>query len=355
MKLRERLLAAWYTPHLTPVAVALVPFAVLFATVAAIRRGLYRVSALPRMRLPVPVVVVGNITAGGTGKTPLVIALAQALIARGWHPGVISRGHGRKRGTAARMVGADTSVEAAGDEPLLIARRGIPVAVGAARGEAGRALLLAQPQCDVLIADDGLQHYALRRDIEIVVIDGARGLGNGHRLPAGPLREGRGRLRRVDAVVINETGNDTSAMASQGAFTFRLVGETFTNLAMPARTAPASAFTGRAVHAIAGIGNPDRFFATLRRMGITPVCHAYPDHYRYVPADLALAQAQSILMTEKDAVKCAGFADARCWYLPVTATIDAALVDRINRRLEIARDAIAAAALRPSPRPVPRR
>ncbi|MEP6656490.1 MAG: tetraacyldisaccharide 4'-kinase [Betaproteobacteria bacterium] len=327
MTLRERLAEAWYAPRLTPLAAALSPLAALFAGLVGTRRLLYRIGLLPRERLPVPVLVVGNITAGGTGKTPLVMALARALEGRGWHPGVVSRGHGRGGGWDVRVVDEAATVAMVGDEPLLMARNGIRVAVGARRAEAGRAMLAAYPQCDLLIADDGLQHYALARDVEIAVVDGARGCGNGMHLPAGPLRESPRRLRTVDVVVVN--GDDRGLATRRGAFSLHLAGELFTSVLQPAHTVRASAFTGAHVHAIAGIGRPERFFETLRDLGLTPICHPYPDHHRYTREELALPGATAILMTEKDAVNCADAADERCWYLPVVATIDAALVDCI--------------------------
>lgn len=345
MTLHERLVGAWYAPHLTLLTAALSPLAAVFATLAWTRRTLYRHGVLIRDRLRVPVLVVGNITAGGTGKTPLVIALARAFEARGWHPAVISRGYGRGEASGARIVDENAPVDVAGDEPLLIARRGIRVAVGGRRAQAGRALLDAYPECDLLIADDGLQHYALARDAEIAVVDGARGCGNGMRLPAGPLRESPRRLRTVDAVVVN--GKNEGPAAIPGAFSLHLAGDMFTSIAQPARTAPASAFAGSNVHALAGIGRPERFFETLRELGITPICHPYPDHHRYVREELVLPGAQAILMTEKDAVNCAEAADERCWYLPVVASIDAALVDRIIARLEAARGATAGSHHRP--------
>src|SRR4051812_41800938 len=181
MTAAERLVAAWYAPRLTPLTFALTPLALLFALVAALRRGLYRIGLLRAERLPVPVVVVGNITVGGSGKTPLVAALAQALAQRGWHPAIVSRGYGRRDAGAIVpiLVTRDADALVVGDEPLLLARAGLAVAVARHRVAAGRALLAAFPECNVIIADDGLQHYALARDVEIAVIDAARGLGNG--------------------------------------------------------------------------------------------------------------------------------------------------------------------------------
>ncbi len=333
MSLSERLAADWHAPHLTALTFALTPLAPLFALGAAARRALYRTRILRPQRLPVPVIVVGNLSVGGSGKTPLVAALCAALRRNGYQPGIVSRGYGGLRATDAPLVVTErTDVKLSGDEPALLARAGFPVAVAADRVAAGRALLAAHPECDVIVADDGLQHYALERDVEIAVVDAARGFGNGWRLPAGPLREPARRLDSVDAVVVLGDAADARLSLPQ-AFAMTLSGSTFRGVADPSRVAPAVEFAGGGVRAIAGIGNPDRFFATLARLGIDAVCHAFPDHHRYVAADFAFPGARAILMTEKDAVKCTGFADARCWYLPIAAEVDPALVARVLEKL----------------------
>lgn len=329
-----RLVAAWYAPRLTALTVALVPLSLVFALLSASRRALYRAGVLKVRRIPVPVVVVGNITAGGSGKTPLTAALCRALSLRGWRPGIVSRGHGRQEDAAGPLIVApDADAARVGDEPLLLARAGFPVAVARDRVAAARALLAAHPQCDVIVADDGLQHYRLARDVEIAVVDAARGLGNGWRLPAGPLREPRARLDEVDAIVALVTPGVAAPWIVPNAYSMTLAGETFHRVGDPMVMRPASAFAGAAVHAVAGIGNPDRFFAQLAAMGIAATGHAFPDHHRFGAPDLALPGAQAILMTEKDAVKCGAFADERCWYLPVRAHIDPALVARIEESL----------------------
>jgi tetraacyldisaccharide 4'-kinase len=334
MSLSSRLVNAWYTPRLTLLTAALVPLACAFGAVASTRRALYRAGVLRSHRSPVPVVVVGNITVGGSGKTPLAAALARALAERGWHPGIVSRGHGSARPRASPMlVAPDADANEVGDEPLLLARTGIPVAVAADRVAASRALLSARPLCDVIIADDGLQHYGLARDFEIIVVDAARGLGNGWRLPAGPLREPVARLDEADAVVALTTPGMSTPWTLCNAWPMALVGDTLHRVADPSQMQPASAFSGAGVHAVAGIGNPDRFFAHLRTLGIVATGHPFPDHHRFAPRDLALPAARAILMTEKDAVKCGAFADERCWYLPVRAHIDPALVARIEEAL----------------------
>ena len=334
MSLSTRLVAAWYAPHLTVLTTVLVPFAVAFGAIARMRRALFRMGVLHARRLPVPVIVVGNITVGGSGKTPLTAALTRSLAERGWHPGIVSRGHGRATTRSAPMIVApDADATEVGDEPLLLARTGIPVAVAADRVGAARALLAAHPECNVIVADDGLQHYRLARDFEIVVVDAERGIGNGWRLPAGPLREPVARLDEADAIVALATPGDSAPWTVPNAWRMTLVGDTFRRVADPAQTQPASVFTGPGVHAIAGIGNPERFFAQLRSLRIAPTVHPFPDHHRFTRRDLALPGARAILMTEKDAVKCAAFADERCWYLPVRAHIDPALVARVEEAL----------------------
>ena len=329
MPLADRLVAAWYTPHLTPLTVALTPLSIVFRGVAALRRVLYRAGVLPTQRLPVPVVIVGNITVGGSGKTPLTIALAKALAGRGWRPGIISRGYGA-RSAVPRAVGVDATADTVGDEPLLLARTGLPVWVGNDRPRAARELLAAHPGCDVIVADDGLQHYALARDVELAVVDASRGLGNGWLLPAGPLREPASRLDEIDAVVRHGAA---VAGASAHKFAMTLVGDCFVRVNAHTVTATADAFRAGRVHALAGIGNPQRFFDHLAELGIAATRHAFPDHHRFTPDDLALPTATAILMTEKDAVKCKAFADDRCWALPVRAVVDAALVTLVEEKL----------------------
>jgi tetraacyldisaccharide 4'-kinase len=326
--------ADWYSPRPTPLAVALRPLSLLFGAVVALRRALYRARLRRSVVLPVPVVIVGNITVGGSGKTPLVAALVRALAKRGYHPGVVSRGYGRDRGDAAPiLVETHDDPRRVGDEPLLLARAGCVVAVARDRVAAGRALLARHPECDVIVADDGLQHYRLERTVEIAVVDAERALGNGWLLPAGPLREPAARLDEVDAVVTLVTDRAQAPPTSARAFAMTLRAGDFVRVGSSGATAPASAFLGKAVHAVAGIGNPARFFAKLDALGIRPVLHPFPDHHPFTAADIAFADARAVLMTEKDAVKCESFADERCWYLPVRAEIDEALVALIEKRI----------------------
>jgi tetraacyldisaccharide 4'-kinase len=311
------------------VALALLPLGLLFRLVVRVRRLLHESGWRQVVRLPVPVVVVGNITVGGTGKTPVVIALARALAARGLRPGIVTRGYGgRDDGIGAVTSGSDPL--AVGDEPLLLAARaGCPVWRGADRVAAATALLAAHPDRDCLISDDGLQHLRLGRDVEIAVVDGARGLGNGLPLPAGPLREPPARLRAVDAVIINGTG----AAALPPGLPLTLEGSRLVNLAHGDTTMPLPEWRGRRVRAVAGIGNPRRFFEQLRAAGLEVEEHPFPDHHPFTAGDLAFDAGLPVVMTEKDAVKCARFAREHWWYLPVEARLDAALFDLVADRL----------------------
>jgi tetraacyldisaccharide 4'-kinase len=315
-----------------PLACALWPLSQLFRALAALRAGLYRAGILKAGRLPVPVVVVGNIFIGGTGKTPLTIWLAQALRAAGLRPGVISRGHGAE-GEAPRAVTPESSTLEVGDEPVLIARRaGVPVFVGRKRVEAGRALLAAHPEVDVVLTDDGLQHYALARDVEVLLFDG-RGAGNGWLLPAGPLREAPSRRRDVTVVNAPEISPALAASVGGKPFRMQLVGESAERLADPRQSRPLASFAGQRLLAAAGIGNPGRFFALLRGAGLDFAELPLADHYDFRDNPFAGVDADVILITEKDAVKCGQLEnlkdDPRLWVVPVTARIDAALAEHI--------------------------
>jgi tetraacyldisaccharide 4'-kinase len=307
--------------------ILLLPLSLLFALLVMLRRWSYRLGLLRSHRMPVPVIVVGNLTVGGTGKTPLVLWLVEFLRSHGYRPGIISRGYG-SRVHHPQSVSATSDPLLAGDEPVLLARRvQCPVWVGVSRVEVSRALLSARPDCNILISDDGLQHYGLLRDVEIVVVDGRRRFGNGRMLPAGPLREPLSRMQSADAVVVN--GGDIAA----GEYAMRLSGVIFQHLGNPARTATASDFSGQRVHAVAGIGDPSRFFAHLRQLGLDVVGHAFPDHHAFQPHELQFEGADAILMTEKDAVKCAAFAPNNAWMLAVDADVDVALGNRIMEKL----------------------
>lgn len=305
----------------------LLPLEGLFRVVAALRRRLFRVGILRSYRASVPLIVVGNIAVGGTGKTPVTLALCSALRVAGLRPGIVSRGYGAQPPQTPFLVLPDSDPRHSGDEPLLLARRsGCPVMIGSRRADAVHKLL-ASSDCDVVISDDGLQHYALARDFELVVVDGARGLGNGHCLPVGPLREPPARLAGVDAVLIN--GDNRVGLDGE---TFTLQPTALINLVTGERLAPES-WNGRRLHALAGIGNPERFFSTLRALGIEPVEHPLPDHHAFSAADLHFDDALPIVMTEKDAVKCAAFATDNCWYLAVEAQLPDSLVAALLGRI----------------------
>ncbi|HUW26534.1 MAG TPA: tetraacyldisaccharide 4'-kinase [Gallionella sp.] len=315
----------WY--RITPLHLILLPLSWLFRALVAVRRVLYRNRILSSQRLNVPVIVIGNISIGGTGKTPLTLAVAQQLIRRGRRPLIVSRGYG---GSAqqSQQVSPDNIAQQVGDEPLLMARRNLcPVWIGKDRAAAAQAALLANPQCDVVLCDDGLQHYRLRRDMEIAVIDGGRGFGNGFMLPAGPLREPAARLQTVDAVVVN--GGEPTA----DQYAMHLSGEIFHNLLDPDKAVNADELRKLRCHAVAGIGHPQRYFRHLASLGLNAVEHAFPDHHFYCPADLSFMDCDALLLTEKDAVKCGAFADERYWVLRVEARIDPALTDHILRKI----------------------
>lgn len=318
MEVSAKLQGLWLRRGL--LSAMLLPLSVLFVALVTWRRTMYRLGIVQTKRLGAPVVVVGNITVGGSGKTPLTLFLALQLRARGWHPGIISRGHGSRLGPRQVCeVKSDSDASEIGDEPLLLKRRsGLPLFVGRDRVEAGRALLLAYPACDVIISDDGLQHYRLARDVEIAVVDG-RGLMNGWPMPAGPLREPAKRLREVDAMVLN--GLRRAPVNGAKTFSMELVGASFYSLVDPTHVCEAAALKGLVLAAVVGIGAPTRFFQHLELLGLRFSGHVFPDHHRYSVSDIASIPGDALLMTEKDAVKCAGLVDRPVWVLPVTAHV----------------------------------
>jgi len=325
--MRDWLQQVWWRP--TPPPIWLRPLAGLYAQVADRRAAAQRAEA---RRLPLPVIVVGNIAVGGTGKTPVTLALVELLQELGRHPGVISRGYGGQ-GPFPRIVRPADDPGAVGDEPLLISRRsGVPVCVAPDRVAAGRVLLAAHPSVDVLVCDDGLQHYRLARDLEICVIDGQRGHGNGWRLPAGPLREPPSRARDCDLRLVN--GGEASGYGAD-SLRFDLALDRLQPLAGGA-SQPLSDWAGRSVHAVAGIGNPGRFFAALSALGLRVEPHPFPDHHAFSADDLAFGDDRPVLMTEKDAVKCAAFADARLWVVPAEARFHQDAKDRVRQCLQAA-------------------
>ncbi len=319
----------WYCrDKLNLLTVLLLPFSVIFRIITAFRRFLYRVGIKKTTHFPVPVIVIGNITVGGTGKTPLVIWLAEKLKKFGYSVGIVSRGYGVKL-TAPCFVTKGQKASKVGDESLLIAERtNCPVVIYSKRVKAVQALL-DKYDCDIVISDDGLQHYAMDRDIEVAVIDGERQLGNGFCLPAGPLREPVSRLKEVDFVVQN------NGCKNEENYTMHLKPQPLTSVVNLTYCLDLDKLSGQIVHAVAGIGNPNRFFQTLRELGLQFIEHSFPDHYDYKYSDIDFGQNEIVIMTEKDAVKCRNFADDRHWFLPVSAEMDEAFLKDILFRLNI--------------------
>ncbi|HHJ40084.1 MAG: hypothetical protein AXA67_07740 [Methylothermaceae bacteria B42] len=300
----------WYGNR--PVPWGLKVCAFVFGVLIQYRRWFY--TLFPSQDLAIPVIVVGNLTVGGTGKTPLAIWLARFLNAQGIKPGVICRGHGGDEKNPI-VVTTTSDPSLVGDEAVLLARRcGCPVVAGRKRRQAAQWLVNHYP-CQVILSDDGLQHYALPREIEIIVIDGVRRFGNGRLLPAGPLREPPGRLKEADLIVSNGRGQP-------GEWAMGLKGRKAVNLCHPSRVFSLEAFQGRPVHAVAGIGHPQRFFQDLQSSGLEVIPHVFPDHHRYNDKDICFSDGLPVLMTEKDAVKCFAFARENHWYVPVETEID---------------------------------
>ena len=316
--MRSRIERMWYGPTGSP---WLAPLSFLYGTIMALRSVLYRFGLRHRVKVGVPVVVIGNLTVGGTGKTPLVAWLSNKLSAVGLRVAIVSRGYGgRARGVT--RVTVHSRASEVGDEPLMLARRA-QATVFVGRDRVAAAKRAVADGADIVICDDGLQHLALVRHCEMVVIDGQRGFGNGCLLPRGPLRESPNRLRHVNAVIIN------GAITAPNFHLPQLLKRTqFAMNMRPGDARPVggsgslrslASFRGGGIHAVAAIGNPQRFFDTLREAGLTLYEHPLPDHHPFKAGDLNFGDDLPILMTEKDAVKCAAFADERCWYVPVTA------------------------------------
>ena len=318
--MHHMILNAWRQKNLLFYAV-LLPLSWLFSLIIKLRRQLYRVGLLRSRKLPVPVIVVGNINVGGSGKTPVVIWLVEQLRKLGYQPGVISRGYGRTD-TEVKAVSSHSKPSEVGDEPLLIYQRSqCPVFVGADRGVVGEALLAQHAECNVIISDDGLQHYRLQRDVEIAVVD-MQTLSK-QLLPAGPMREPITRLASVDLIV----GHGLTQ--AENAFAMQLNAGIFYNLAAPEKQVDADYFANKKIAAIAGIGQPDKFFKQLASMHIKAESLPYPDHHSYTEGELEKIDAEVVLMTEKDAVKCRRFAKPHYWVLPVEAAIDDALMEKL--------------------------
>lgn len=299
--------------------IVLIPISWLFGAVVWLRKSLYQLGWLKSYRLPVPVIIVGNITVGGTGKTPFVIWLVAQLKLQGYSPGIICRGYGGST-RQVQEVFVQSKPSETGDEPVLIAKRTqCPVFVGADRVAAGQFLLKNHPQCNIILSDDGLQHYRLQRDVEIALINSNDAFGNRLLLPAGPLREKIARLQKVDAIVDSGVG-ELNKIKNTPIFNMQLLGEVFYRI-HDATQQPASFFAGKSLVAIAGIGKPARFFRQLSALGLIFEQHAFPDHHTFTAQELAGFREKTLLMTEKDAVKCLAFDSENAWYLPVEAKI----------------------------------
>ena len=300
------------------------PASLVFLFGVCLRRLLYLLRIFKSSHPGIPVIVVGNLTVGGSGKTPLVIWIAEFLRSKGWSPGIVSRGYGASIPEPRAATVASNAAEV-GDEPIVLSRRGgCPVWVGADRVRVAALLRAAHQDVNVLILDDGLQHYAMRRDLEIAVVD-ARGFGNGFLLPAGPLREPRSRLRSVDAVVSHASAVPGYAMTLQGEEVHRMTDAR--------ERQPLKAFAGQRVHAVAGIGHPNRFFLHLGKAGIKVLPHPFPDHHPFTPKDLEFGDGLPVLLTEKDAVKLRSAAQPNWWVLPVSAQLDPAFGPWLLSRL----------------------
>lgn len=322
----KRIDAYWYSQN--PVAWLLLPVAAFYCLIVFIRRVFYRTGIFKSFKLSVPVIIVGNITVGGTGKTPLLVALCELLKSQGYKPGVISRGYGGDF-EGEHLVDDSDSADVIGDEPCLIhARTRCPLVVGRDRVAAAE-LLLSESDCDIILSDDGLQHYRLQRDVEIAIVDTNRQFGNGFCLPSGPLREPASRLNQVDIVVDHGSARDADAKEEYFFLKFSDAVNLQTN-----ETMSIESFKGVPVHAVAGIGHPKRFFDQLRRVGLEVIEHDYPDHHKYISSDLVFNDNYNVLLTEKDAVKCQDFSVESLWYVPVSAELSKSFRQNLLSKLE---------------------
>jgi len=317
----------WYRSKLSFLSIMLLPFSLLFYCVITLRRALYQFGLKSTTTFPVPVIIVGNITVGGTGKTPFVIWLATFLKAQGFRPGVVSRGVGGQQQIYPRKVEKLSDPAIVGDEAILLARHSeCPVVIGIDR-VAAAAQLIAQEKCNVIISDDGLQHYRLGRHIEIAVVDGVRRFGNEAMLPAGPLREPIKRLQEVDFVIAQQ-------QAEPNEYLMLLEGSELISIKDHTNKITIESLENATVHGIAALGNPKRFFSALKNWGLNVIEHVFPDHYLLGRQDVTFQDNLAVIMTEKDAVKCSKFAEDYHWYLPVTAKLDERFKTALLKKIE---------------------
>jgi tetraacyldisaccharide 4'-kinase len=321
----------------------LVPVSFLYRFVIIIHRWMYRSGFKKSFGFALPIIVIGNITVGGTGKTPLVIALAKLLSAKGYKPGIVSRGYKAKTKYFPLLVTEQSDPIAVGDEALLLKlQTNCPVVIAPNRAEAVQ-LLLQNSDCNIVLCDDGLQHHRLKRDMEIVLIDGERHLGNGFCLPAGPLREPKKRLSSVDFVIFHASHNQQADFSHNKNCTEHkdfLIKTYFTMTLQPGLIynlmhceLKFSGKSGTLVHAVTGIGNPKRFFDLLRQMEFEIIEHIFPDHYQFKRQDFSFGENAIVVMTEKDATKCHKFAQSNYWVLPVNAHLDNNFIDPFFKKL----------------------
>ncbi len=331
--MRHRIVQGWDKPRL--LNYLLLPVSLLYSSLISLRRWLYQVGIFPSTAVSVPVIVVGGVTAGGAGKTPVVIALIKHLVKQRYRPGVVSRGYGGKSPYWPREVSAETTAELVGDEPQLIFERvGVPVIVGPNRVDDAE-MLIDRFGCDIIVSDDGFQHFAIRRDLDIVVVDGQSGLGNGWCLPSGPLRERNG-LSRADLILINGPENHLQNIAARYeskcmAFCMELSDAIALDGGIKKNL---GSFPDDPIIAIAGLGNPNRFFLQLEKLGLQITRKIFPDHHNYREKDLEDFQHKTILMTEKDAIKCRDLKSiTNSWYVPGTANIEQRFYRRLDEKL----------------------
>lgn len=316
----------WYNKTLHPLSILLFPLSLIFGAGVFLRRLFYRLGIFKTHRFNIPVIVVGNITVGGTGKTPFVIWLSEFLQSQGFKPGIVSRGIGGKKHSLPHSVTEEDIADNVGDEAILLLQNTkCPVVICIDRSAAVNELL-RNSDCDIVISDDGLQHYGLSRSIEVVMVDGERKFGNQQLLPAGPLRERVSRIKKADFVVMHGENENHE-------YTMQLAPLELVSVINPSHKISFNEFARNKIHVVAGIGHPQRFFAMLKNAGFELITHVFPDHHLYQPREMNFSDTLPIIMTEKDAVKCTGFADERYWYVKVGAVLNDSFKQKLQEKL----------------------